>query len=73
MRIVRAEGTADVAAVLRALSDQIDAGFPNIEAVIDFPEDGDPEYTRLELRLIHPRASKWNLVQLQAALAHPGD
>lgn len=72
MRTVRAKGAPDVAALLIELAEQIQSTAPAIDATIEFPEEGDPAATFLEVKLLHPETYKWNLVELQAALSHPG-
>jgi hypothetical protein len=73
MRIIRAEGPAAVAKVLRELADQIQADAPIIHAVVSLPDEVQSGEEVLELRLRHPATHRWNLVELNAALSHPGD
>ena len=73
MRVVRADGTGEVADLLRALADQVEQTIPSIEAVVEFPDEGDTESTVLEVRLLHPRPQRWNLTVLESALGRPGD
>jgi hypothetical protein len=73
MRVVKADGAGEVAKLLRALADQVEDILPSVHAVVEFPDDGDTESTILEVRLLHPKPQRWNLVELESALARPGD
>ena len=73
MRTVRAEGASHVAALLKNLAEQIESSAATISAVIEFPDEGDPDPTLVEVKVFHPRIQKWNLVELQSSLSHPGD
>lgn len=73
MRVVQADGTGNVATLLRALADQVEETFPSIRAVVQFPEETDTDTTALEVRLLHSSPRRWNLTELESALSHPGD
>lgn len=73
MRTVRADGPSEVAEVLRRLADQIEAELTSVEAVVEFPEDGEPGPALVKVLLLHPESPNWRLTQLRSALSRPGD
>jgi hypothetical protein len=84
MRLVEAQGTTDVARLLRALAEEVERGTAEIDgrafdvssslqAVIEFPEDAEGEVTQLDLHLWHPAPAAWDLTELLSAMSHPGD
>jgi hypothetical protein len=84
MRVLEAQGTGEVARLLRALAKQVEQGTAviggrsvdvstSLRAVVDFPEETPGKCTRLDLHLWHPTPPAWDAMQLRIALAHPGD
>jgi hypothetical protein len=84
MRVLEAEGTKDVARLLRALAKQVERGgamiagqqvdvSSSLRAAVDFSDDGSGECTRLDLHLWHPTPPAWDARELRIALSHPGD
>lgn len=72
MRVFRADSSAEVAKLLRALADLVEQTVPGVGAVAEIPGKGDGVEAVLELRL-RPTVHKWNLTELESALSHPGD
>lgn len=73
-----------MAGLLRALADEVEAGLvevnghkvelgPLLRATVEVPDDPQEEATVVDVRLAHPNAQIFDLAQLRAALAHPGD
>jgi hypothetical protein len=84
MRVLEAQGTKEVARLLRALAEEVERGTAEIDgrvfdvssslrALIEFPEDANGEVTRLDLHLWHPAPTVWDLTELRIAMSHSGD
>ena len=84
MRVLEAQGTTEVASLLRALAEKVERGTAVIDgrvfdvssscrAVIEYPEDANEEVTELDLHLWHPAPKAWDLTALCSAMSHPGD
>ena len=84
MQVLRADGSHDVAVLLRNLADAIEdrtlafEGLPvriadSPEAVVHVQEGGLREITLIEIRLEQAAPGLWNLTELRQTLAHPGD
>jgi len=82
MEVLTVRGAAEVANLLRRLAEQIDRkvmsidGRPvplsdSVEAVIDLVDD--QGVSLVEIRLEHPSPAAWDLIELQQAMARPGD
>jgi hypothetical protein len=84
MRVLEAQGTKEVACLLRALAKEVEQGSAEVaghevdvssslRAAVDFSDDGSGECTRLDLHLWHPTPPAWDPMELRIALSHPGD
>lgn len=82
MEAITVRGAAEVANLLRSLAEQIDHkamsidGRPvplseSLEAVINVVDEKD--VSLVDIRLEHPSPAAWDLIELQQAMAHPGD
>lgn len=84
MQVLRAEGSLEVARLLRNVADEVEAGSGSLDgrrvgfsgslkAVVQFPDEEGVDATLVSIRISHPDAGQWDLTRLQQALARPGD
>ena len=84
MQVLQVQGPASVAALLRALADEVEAGLaevnghrvdlgPSLHATVEVPDDPQVEATVVDVRLMHPTGRDWDLTRLRVALSRPGD
>jgi hypothetical protein len=84
MRVLEAQGTTEVARLLRALAEGVERGTAaiggrafdvssSLRAVIEYPEHAKGEVTQLDLHLCHPAPAAWDLTELHSEMSHPGD
>jgi hypothetical protein len=84
VQVLRVQGSDSVAALLRALADEVEVGLaevnghavglaPSLHATVEIPDDPQLDATVIDVRLVHPTRRAWNLTGLRAALARPGD
>jgi hypothetical protein len=84
VHVLEVAGARDVARLLRALADEIEAGevdvdgrrlelAPSLLATVEVPDDLADEATVVDIRLVRPARHPLDLKALRLALSHPGD